>query len=158
MKKTLFGLVALTALSSASAASYVGLSGGWPVSGIHYQTDTAGGANRFTLGYGFYGGIEGSYERLFDMSNSSMSGGSLNLQPYWGVGASLGVGLSSYYGGLFSVGANGLVGAKMPFTPELSLFGELGVGANFWLGSNSYYTGGFRPAIGGRLGFNYMLK
>lgn len=151
MKKGLLILGMLAGLSQANAASF-GLSSGYPLSGIHYQVDNATGATRYTLGYGFYGGIEGSYERLTNMPANG------TIQPYWGAGVSVGTGLNTYYGGLFSVGANGLVGAKLNLIPQFDVFGELGAGAKYWLGSNSYYAGGLRPSIGARIGFNYNLR
>lgn len=153
MKKMMLALGLLAGLTSAGAASYVGISGGWPVSGAHYQTDTATGANRFTVGYGFYGGFEGSYEKLTNLAPNGV------LQPYWGWGASLGLGLNTY-SGMFGIGANGLVGASYPLSPELSVFGEVGAGAKYWIGTNTIHVSslGLLPSFGGRLGINFRLN
>ncbi|MFC3861449.1 hypothetical protein ACFOPQ_11830 [Deinococcus antarcticus] len=159
MKKTLIGLMALSALSTASAANYVGGSIGTGGS-IHYQQDRAPGtATRYSLDLnttGFNFGtlsLGGSVDYLMNVPQTTPSA----LVPYYGAGLGAYVGLGGGVG--ISVYPHVLLGAKynVNATP-FSVFGELNAGYAIGFASASGVTvGGSGFNWGARLGLNYML-
>lgn len=156
MKKTLFGLVALTALSSASAASYVG---GFIGSdgGVFYQKDVAPDASmRYSLtGLGLFSksiSVAGEADYL-----KSIGGQEGALNPYFGGGLSVGVSLGSVSG--ISLYPHALVGAKYNLSGPLSVFGELNAGPAIGFATSSGGSGaGFGFGWGARVGLKYMLN
>lgn len=154
MKKTVFGLLALSALSSASAANYVGGSIGTGGS-LHYQQDrTATSAMRYSLDLAATGlsfnnlRVGGSFDYLMNMPDQSGSA----LTPYYGAGLGAYVSLGSATGvGLYP---HALIGAKYNLSAPLSVFGEVNAGPYFAVGSSSVISFGW----GARLGLNYMLN
>lgn len=156
MKKTLFGLLALGAVSSAGADSVGGHIG--TTSGVHYQTDlTADSAVRYGLNLSstrlFRGefGVGGEVAYLREASGQNFGG----LTPYYGfglgVGAAVGsrIGVSAYphvLGGLNYAVAGG------PF----SVFVEGNVGPTISVATSG---SGIDLLNGGvRLGLNYEFR
>lgn len=153
MKKILLGLAALSALSTASAANYVGASIGNGLS-VHYQQDlSATSAMRYSLNLDAVGfsfntlTLGGSADYLMDIPSGTPSA----LTPYYGAGLGAGVALGSVTG--VSLYPHVLLGAKYNVSAPLSVFGEVNAGAALWLGGGSAFGFGY----GARLGFNYML-
>lgn len=160
MKKTLIGFLALSTLSSATAANYVGGSIGTGGS-IHYQQDrSATSAMRYSLDLASTGlsfntlRLGGSVDYLMNMPDGSRSA----LVPYFGAGLGAYVGLGSVTG--VSVYPHVLLGAKYNVkTTPISVFGELNAGPAIGFASAEGKTGmGITFGWGGRLGINYMLR
>lgn len=157
MKKILTALaLAFAVTGTASAATYVGGSLGYPFSTVHYQSDLAGNsASRFGLnlapfgGWGFGLGVSADYLKQFSTGSTALN----SFDPYFGFG----VDAVGYFGGdagsAFVGYPHALVGAKFNFDPRLSVFGELNAG--FWAGTGGIWTG---VSGGGRLGINYRLN
>lgn len=162
MKKTIVGLLALSALSTASAANYVGGSVGVSTGGIgglnlHYQTDRdATSAMRYSLDVGALNvgtsgiSIGGSADYLMNIPNQTPSA----LVPYYGAG----LGASVYLGGGagFSLYPHGILGVKYNVTAPLSVFAEGSAGPAIFLGTGTGVNLGF--GYGARIGINYMLN
>ena len=159
MKKTLIGLMALSALSTASAANYVGGSIGTGGS-IHYQQDRAPGtATRYSLDLnttGFNFGtlsLGGSVDYLVNIPNQTPSA----LVPYYGAGLGASVGLNSAAAGV-GLYPHVLLGAKYNRSAPLSIFGEVNAGPVVGFATSGGQSGiGFSFGWGARLGLNYML-
>lgn len=152
MKKLLAALALLTAVSSASAATYVGGSLGYPYANVHYQRDMDSvSATRFGLNLapfsGFGVGLSADYLHNFNTSSSTLN----TFSPYYGFGADV---LGYFSNGSFFVAyPHGLVGGKFDFDPRLSAFLELNLG--YYISSYSYVHG---LGYGTRLGINYRLN
>lgn len=157
MKKTLLGLLSLTALSGASAATYIGGSVGSGAT-IHYQTDLTGASamryglnldatsfnfNRLTVG--------ASVDYLGDFVGTGAELG--GLTPYYGLGISAGVALGNGSGVL--VYPHGTLGLRYNVTDPLSFFVEGSVGPVLTIGG----TDQSRVTFGSnaRIGLNYRL-
>ncbi|MCD0160358.1 MULTISPECIES: hypothetical protein [unclassified Deinococcus] len=159
MKKTILGLLAITAVSSASAASYVGGSVGSGAT-LHYQTDLTGssamryGLNLDATNFNFNRdnvSVGGSVDYLGDfVGTGSALGG---LTPYYGLG--LGAGVVLGQGGGVSVYPHGTLGLRYNVTDPLSFFVEGNVGPRITVGGpNASNT---RLGSGARIGLNYRL-
>ncbi|WP_291430104.1 hypothetical protein [Deinococcus sp.] len=157
MKKTLLGLLAITAVSSASAANYVGGSVGSGAT-LHYQTDLTGSsAMRYSLNldatnFNFnYLAVGGSVDYLGDFTGTGAALG--GLTPYYGLGLGAGVALGN--GGGVSLYPHGTLGLRYNVTDPLSIFVEGNVGPSISVGG----TNASRVAVGGgaRIGLNYRL-
>lgn len=155
MKKMLLGLFALTAVSTASAANYIGGSVGSGLT-LHYQTDTsATTANRFSLNldasnFNFNNlALGGSYDYLANFPGTTLGGG---LTPYYGAGLGAGIYLGDATG--VALYPHGTIGLKYNLTGPLSVFGEANAGPVVTFGNGN--TGvGFGSGL--RVGVNYML-
>jgi hypothetical protein len=157
MKMTLLGLLALTAVSTASAASYVGGSVGSGLT-LHYQNDlTAASAMRYGLNldatnFNFsHLSVGGSVDYLGDFTGTGSSLG--GLTPYYGLGLGAGVVLGS--GGGFSLYPHGTLGLRYNITDPLSLFVEGNVGPVVSVGGTA--AAGVSVGAGARIGLNYRL-
>lgn len=159
MKKTILGLLAITAVSSASAASYVGGSVGSGAT-LHYQTDlTSSSAMRYGLNldatnFNFNRdnvSIGGSVDYLGDfVGTGSALGG---LTPYYGLGLGAGVVLGT--GGGVSVYPHGTLGLRYNVTDPLSVFVEGNIGPRITVGGTN--ASNTRLGSGARIGLNYRL-
>ncbi len=155
MKKMLLGVVALSALSTASAANYVGGFIGTDA-GVFYQNDMGPDSSmRYSLtGLGLLSGnvsVAGEVDYL-----KSVGGTEGGLNPYVGAGLSAGVSLGGVTG--VSLYPHALIGAKYNLNGPLSVFGELNAGYGFALassGGTNVSGGGF--GWGARVGVKYML-
>lgn len=158
MKKTILGLLAITAVSSASAASYVGGSVGSGAT-LHYQTDlTSSSAMRYGLNldatnFNFNNvAIGGSVDYLGDFTGTGSALG--GLTPYYGLGLGAGVALGNNGGGV-SLYPHGTLGLRYNVTDPLSVFVEGNIGPVVSIGgsnNSSVYIGS-----GARIGLNYRL-
>ncbi len=159
MKKTLIGLLALSAISTASAANYVGGSIGSGFS-IHYQTDrTATSAMRYSLNldatqFDFNQlTLGGSVDYLSNFGSQSLGSG---ISPYYGLGLGAGVGINDNSNGTgVGIYPHGLVGLKYQISTPLSLFGEVNAGPDIQLASGDTHVD---FGYGLRIGINYMLN
>ena len=159
MKKTILGLLAITAVSSASAASYVGGSVGSGAT-LHYQTDLTGssamryGLNLDATNFNFNRdnvSVGGSVDYLGDfVGTGSALGG---LTPYYGLGLGAGVALGNNGGGV-SVYPHGTLGLRYNVTEPLSIFVEGNIGPVITVGSGN---SGAYFGSGARIGLNYRL-
>ncbi|GAA5438593.1 hypothetical protein CBQ26_01310 [Deinococcus indicus] len=159
MKKTILGLLAITAVSSASAASYVGGSVGSGAT-LHYQTDLTGssamryGLNLDATNFNFNRdnvSVGGSVDYLGDfVGTGSALGG---LTPYYGLG--LGAGVVLGQGGGVSVYPHGTLGLRYNVTDPLSFFVEGNVGPRITVGGTN--ASNTRLGSGARIGLNYRL-
>lgn len=160
MKKALIGFLALTSLTTASAASYVGGSIGTGGS-LHYQVDrNASSAMRYSLDLsstGFDFGalrIGGSVDYLANMAvNTAPSA----LTPYYGLGLGAGVGIGNS-SGVAKIYPHALLGAKYNISAPLSIFGEVNAGPAIAVGAaGGQVAGGMGFDWGARLGVNYLI-
>ncbi|WP_189073786.1 hypothetical protein [Deinococcus sedimenti] len=157
MKKTLLGLLTLSALSGASAASYIGGSIGSGAT-LHYQTDLTGSSamryglnldatsfnfNRLTIG--------GSVDYLGDFTGTGSALG--GLTPYYGLGIGAGVSLGNGSG--VAVYPHGTLGLRYNVTDPLSFFVEGSVGPVLTIGGTN--TSGVYFGSSARIGLNYRL-
>ena len=157
MKKTILGLLAITAVSSASAASYVGGSVGSGAT-LHYQTDLTGssamryGLNLDATNFNFNNlAVGGSVDYLGDfVGTGSALGG---LTPYYGLGLGAGVVLGE--GGGVSVYPHGTLGLRYNVTDPLSIFVEGNVGPRISVGGTN--ASNVSVGSGARIGLNYRL-
>lgn len=154
MKRAILTALALTAVSSASAANYVGASVGSGFS-VHYQNDlNRSSAMRYSLNLdavGFNFGtlsVGGSVDYLADIPGSGNMGG---FVPYYGLGLGAGVTLGNV--NTVSVYPHGTLGLKYQVTDPLSVFVEGNVGPWVSVGSVTSVGVGF----GARIGINYKL-
>lgn len=154
MKKAILGLLALTAVSSASAADYIGASVGSGLS-LHYQKDLNRSAamryslNLDALGFNFNTlSVGGAVDYLANFPGQNMGG----FVPYYGLGLSAGVAL----GGTNAIGVypHGTLGLKYQVNTPLSVFVEGNVGP--YIGVSGGQTG-ITFGGGARIGVNYML-
>lgn len=153
MKKALIGLMALSAVSTASAANYVGGFIGSDA-GVFYQKDTSATSSmRYGLtGLGLFSGaisVAGEADYL-----TSIGGQEGAVNPYAGGGLAVGVALSGGGGGV-ALYPHGLIGAKYNLSGPLSVFGELNAGPVVAFGGG---VSVFGFGWGGRLGVKYMLN
>ena len=157
MKTTFLGLMTLTALSGASAATYIGGSIGSGAT-IHYQTDLTGSSamryglnldatafnfNRLTIG--------GSVDYLGDFTGTGSALG--GLTPYYGLGIGAGVALGNGSG--VAVYPHGTLGLRYNLTDPLSFFVEGSVGPVLTIGGTN--NSGVYFGSGARIGLNYRL-
>ncbi|BBN93417.1 hypothetical protein DEIGR_103099 [Deinococcus grandis] len=159
MKTTLLGLMTLTALSGASAATYIGGSVGSGAT-IHYQTDLTGasamryGLNLDATNFDFSRdnvSVGGSIDYLGDfVGTGSALGG---LTPYYGLG--LGAGVVLGQGGGVSVYPHGTLGLRYNVTDPLSFFVEGNIGPRITVGGTN--ASNTRLGSGARIGLNYRL-
>ncbi|MBZ9750574.1 hypothetical protein GO986_12920 [Deinococcus sp. HMF7620] len=157
MKKTLLGLLALTAVSTAAAATSVGGSVGSGAS-LHLQNDlTPSSAIRYGLnltatGFNFNRlSVGGSVDYLADFGPSDASLG--GLSPYYGFG--LGAGLYLGTGGGIVLYPHGTLGLRYNVTDPLSVFVEGDLGPAVYVGGVSSSAVGFGGTA--RIGLNYRL-
>ncbi|MFC5846938.1 hypothetical protein [Deinococcus petrolearius] len=153
MKKMFLSLLALGAVSSASAATSVGGSIGSGGSLFLQRDVDAVSATRYSLdldatNFDFNNlGLGGTVDYLRRATPGSLGG----LNPYYGLGLGAGVSL----GGTNSVSVypHVLGGLSYNVTAPLSVFGELNAGPSIRVGSaSSVYFG-----IGARIGVNYVI-
>lgn len=154
MKKTLFGLLALGAVSSAGADAVGGYIG--TDAGLFYQSDlTATSAVRYGLNLNavnlFRGGslgLGGEVAYLNDLSGQNLGG----LNPYYGFGLGADVSL----GGVTSVSVypHALAGLRYDVAGPFSVFVEGNAGARVAVGNVGT---GVRLGVGARIGLNYQL-
>ncbi|UBV42405.1 hypothetical protein LAJ19_12350 [Deinococcus taeanensis] len=159
MKKMLLGLITLTALTGASAATYIGGSVGSGAT-IHYQTDLTGasalryGLNLDATNFNFSRNnvsIGGSVDYLGDfVGTGSALGG---LTPYYGLGLGAGVVLGE--GGGVSVYPHGTLGLRYNVTDPLSFFVEGNVGPRITVGGTN--ASNVTLGSGVRVGLTYRL-
>ena len=169
MKKMALSLLALTALSSASAAERFG----FYLLGAQYERDTnATDSFRVGLGLPVAGivqgtgvlGVTGNVGWL--RHTRALNGDGTGTQPYYGVG----LGLSSALVSNSQASVSGLVvyphvlgGANFGLNDRWALFAEASAGANIYaLGASSVYgsdsTSGVAPGFGLRLGASYRFR
>ena len=169
MKKVALSLLALTALSSASAAKRFG----FYLLGAQYERDTnATDSFRFGLGLPIAGftqgtgvlGVTGNVGWL--RHTRALNAGGSGTQPYYGVG----LGLSTVRVSSSEASVGGLVayphllgGANFGLNDRWALFAEASAGVNIYAASasNAYgsdSTSGVAPGIGLRLGASYRFR
>ncbi|MFC4640481.1 hypothetical protein [Deinococcus hohokamensis] len=156
MKKALLSLLAITTVSSASAATSVGASVGSGVS-LHLQQDlTSTSAMRYSLNleatqFNFNRlSVGGSVDYLADIPSTSSLGG---LTPYYGLGLGAGVALGNGAG--VSIYPHANLGMRYDVSSPLSIFGELNAGPAIVVGGGA--TGiGF--GFGAKIGLNYRIQ
>lgn len=153
MKKTLLGLLALGAVSSAGADSFGGHIG--TTTGLHYQTDlTANSAVRYGLNLsttGLFAGafrVGGEVAYLQNASGQSFGG----LTPYYGFGLGAGAAVGSVLG--VSAYPHVLGGLRYNVSQPLSVFVEGNVGATIGISTGG---SGIRLGSGVRLGLDYRF-
>ncbi|GAA5534652.1 hypothetical protein E5F05_18620 [Deinococcus metallilatus] len=155
MKKTLLGLLALTAVSSAAADSVGGHIG--TTAGLHYQTDlTANSAVRYGLNLNalnlFRGGSVGLGGEVAYLRNAgSQNFGGLN--PYYGFGLGVGASVGSYTG--VSAYPHVLGGLGYNVAGPVSIFVEGNVGPTIAISNGG---SGIGLGAGVRLGLNYQIR
>ncbi|MBZ9713397.1 hypothetical protein [Deinococcus multiflagellatus] len=157
MKKTLFGLLALSAVSTAAAATSVGGSVGSGAT-LHLQNDlTSSSAMRYSLNLSATGfnfnrlSVGGSVDYLADFGASDASLG--GLTPYYGLGLGAGVFLGS--GGGILLYPHGTLGLRYNVTDPLSVFVEGDIGPAVYVGGVASSTVGIGASA--RIGLNYRL-
>ncbi len=148
MKKVLVIAGLMMALSFASAKSYFGVFTGYPEAlGLQYTMDNN---MRFSLGLPIFGGfgVAGSVDML--MGSGALGVEGMDLDYYYGAGASAFFVSYSVLGSDFGVNGHGLAGIEW-MLPEsnIGIFWELQLGVQF--GSLTK----FGPFYGGRLGVNF---
>ncbi|WP_034352561.1 hypothetical protein [Deinococcus phoenicis] len=152
MKTALLGLMALTAVSSASAASVGGYAG--TDAGLYYQTDLSGTSamrysiNALNLFSGGSIGVGGEVAYLNNISGQSLGG----LAPYYGLGLGAGVSLGSSTG--VSLYPHGLLGLRYNVAGPFSVFAEGNAGVRVGIGTG----GGVRVGAGARIGLDYRIR
>lgn len=157
MKKTLLGLLALGAVTTASTAAadsvggYVGTD-----AGVYYRSDLTGdSAVRYGLNLSalslFRGGVVSLGGEVAYTRNLADVGG--GLTPYYGFGLGLGATLGSVVG--VSAYPHVLGGVSYNLTGPLSVFGEASVGPAIGL---STAGSGFGIGYSARIGLNYNLR
>ncbi len=157
MKKVTLTLLALTAVSTASAANYIGGSVGSGLS-VHYQSDlTTNSALRYGLNldavnFNFKAlSVNASVDYLADFAGTGSLGG---FTPYYGVGLSAGAGLGSNLG--LSAYPHATLGLNYNISAPLSVFVEGNAGPYIRVGSGANTTNiGFGSTA--RIGLNYRL-
>ncbi|GGL96703.1 hypothetical protein [Deinococcus aerophilus] len=157
MKKATLTLLALSAVSSASAANYIGGSIGSGVT-LQYQSDlTSNSAIRYGLNldatnFNFRAlSVNGSVDYLADFAGVGPLGG---FTPYYGVGLGVGAGIGENLG--LSVYPHGTLGLRYNVTDPLSLFVEGNVGLQVQVGSGTNTTN-VKLGSNARIGLNYRL-
>ncbi|MFK7602817.1 hypothetical protein ACI3L1_11460 [Deinococcus sp. SM5_A1] len=157
MKKAALTILALAAVSTASAATYVGGSIGSGLS-VHYQSDLSStsairyGLNLDAVNFNFNAlAVNATVDYLADFASIGSLGG---FTPYYGVGLGAGAGLGSNLG--LSVYPHATLGLRYNVTAPLSVFVEGNAGLNVRVGSGSNTTStGF--GSNARIGLNYRL-
>lgn len=154
MKKTLLGLLALSAVSAAAADSVGGHIG--TTAGVHYQTDlTADSAVRYGLNLNainlFRGGSVGLGGEVVYLRNIGQSFGPLS--PYYGFGLGIGASVGSYTG--VSAYPHVLGGLSYNVAGPISVFVEGNVGPTVAI-SNA--GSGIGLGAGVRVGANYRIR
>ncbi|GAA5501837.1 hypothetical protein Dxin01_01576 [Deinococcus xinjiangensis] len=161
MKKALIGLLTLSALSTASAANYVGgsvsIKNGIGGLNLHYQQDrNATSAMRYSLDLDALnvgsGGVSvgGSVDYLANIPNQTAM--TTPITPYYGLGLGAGVALGS--GSAVALYPHGVLGAKFQLSNPLSIFAEGNAGPRVVLASGASNVG---FGWGARVGVNYMI-
>lgn len=157
MKTAALTVLALTAVSSASAATYVGGSIGSGAT-LHYQRDLTGasairyGLNLDATNFNFRAlSINGTVDYLADFAGTGSLGG---FTPYYGVGLGVGAGLGDNLG--LSVYPHGTLGLRYNVTDPLSVFVEGNVGLAVRVGSGTNTTT-VKLGSNARIGLNYRL-
>lgn len=154
MKKTLLGLLALGAISSAGADAVGGHIGS--TTGVHYQNDlTADSAVRYGLNLsttGLFRGVfslGGEVAYLRDATNQDLGG----LTPYYGFGLGAGAAVGAQLG--VSAYPHVIGGLSYNVAGPFSVFAEGNAGAVIGVS-----TAGAGIGFGGgvRLGLNYELR
>ena len=158
MKKATLTLLALGAVSSASAANYVGGSIGSGLS-LHYQSDLTStsairyGLNLDAINFNFSAlSVNASVDYLADFA---AAGGTLGgFTPYYGVGLGAGAGLGANLG--LSVYPHATLGLRYNISAPLNVFVEGNAGPYIRVGSGANTTNiGFGSTA--RVGLNYRL-
>lgn len=154
MKKTMLGLLALGAVSTAAADSIGGHIG--TTTGVHYQSDlTANSAVRYGLNLSttvlFAGAfrIGGEVAYLQNISGQSFGG----LSPYYGFGLGAGAAVGSVVG--VSAYPHVLGGLRYTVAQPISVFVEGNVGPTIGVTTGG---SGFGFGAGVRLGLDYNLR
>ncbi|MGX9686252.1 hypothetical protein ACTQ9L_03805 [Deinococcus wulumuqiensis] len=169
MKKLTLSLLALTALSSASAAERFG----FYLLGAQYERDT-NATDSFRVGLGlpvagvFEGtgvvGVTGNVGWL--RHTRTLNGDGTGVQPYYGAG----LGLSTVFASNSQASVGGVVvyphvlgGANFGLNDRWALFAEASAGVNVYaVGASSSYssdsTSGVGPGFGLRVGASYRIR
>ncbi|MEW6422376.1 MAG: hypothetical protein AB1511_11725 [Deinococcota bacterium] len=155
MKNALIGFLALSAVSTASAAS-VGAYFGTDATGVYYQTDRTAtsnlryGANVYNLFRGGTLSLGGEVAYLNNLNVPTIAAG---LDPYYG----LGLGASISIGANLGVAAypHGLLGLRYNVSGPFTVFGEVNAGPTLALGTGNL---GLGFGFGARLGLDYQLR
>lgn len=154
MKNTLLGFLALSAVSSASAAS-VGAYFGTDATGVYYQTDRTAtsnlryGANVYNLFRGGTLSLGGEVASLNRISGQSLGG----LDPYYGLGLGASLSIGANLG--VAVYPHGLLGLRYNVSGPFTVFGEINAGPTLALGTGNF---GLGLGFGARLGLDYQLR
>ncbi len=154
MKKMFLSLLALGAVSSASAATSIGGSIGSGGS-LYLQRDVdALSATRYSLdldatNFDFNSlAVGGTVDYLRNATAGSLGG----LNPYYGLGLGAGISLGNSNNNV-QLYPHVLGGLSYNVTAPLSVFGELNAGPSIKVGNNtSVFLG-----IGARIGVNYVI-
>ncbi|BDP42753.1 hypothetical protein DAETH_27220 [Deinococcus aetherius] len=157
MKKALFGLLALSAVSTAAADSVGGFIG--TGAGVYYRNElTVNSSVRYALNLNavnlFRGGslaLGGDVAYLGQIRSGATLAG---FNPYYGLGLGADVSLGS--NNYISVYPHGLLGLEYQVTTPLSIFVEGSVGPSLSIGNgglNFDFLG-----FGARVGVNYTFR
>ena len=169
MKKVVLSLLALAAVSNASAAERVGFF----LLGAQYERDT-NATDSFRVGLGLpiagllggTGGVAVARDAAWLRHTRPLTADGVGVQPYYGAGLGLGTAFTSNgtstVGG-FSAYPHVLGGANFGLNDRWALFAEASVGVNVYaVGASTSYgsgsTGGLTPGFGLRLGTSYLLR
>lgn len=158
MKKALFGLLALSAVSTAAADSVGGYLG--TGAGVYYRQDlTVNSSVRYALNLNavnlFRGGslaLGGDVAYLGQIRTGASLAG---FNPYYGLGLGAEVSLGSTTG--LAVYPHGLLGLEYQITTPLSVFVEGSVGPYLSLGTSGG-LGFDLLGFGARVGVNYTFR
>ena len=169
MKKLALSLLALTALSSASAAERFGFF----LLGAQYERDT-NATDSFRVGLGLpvlgaFGGtgalgLSGDFAWL--RHSRALNADGTGVQPYYGAGLGLGAAVASNEAAtaaMFVVYPHVLGGANFGLNDRWALFAEASAGVNVYAGGattayGNASTGGVGPGFGLRLGASYRFR
>ena len=169
MKKILLPLLALSALSSASAAERVG----FYILGAQYERDL-NASDSFRLGLGLpiagvfqgTGVLGGSGSAAWLRHTRALNADGTGVQPYYGAG----LGLAAFGASSSGTSASALVvfphvlgGANLGLNSRWALFAEAGAGANFYVAGSqsaglSDSRSGLTPSAVIRLGATYRIR
>lgn len=151
--------LALTAVSTASAANWIGGSIGSGAT-VHYQTDLDNtsairyGLNLSAANFNFnILSIGGGVDYLKELE---VAGASNQLTPYFGAGVDAYTILAKNVGGGIVLYPHALLGAKYDLNSTLNVFGEVHGGFGVALASGASGVGGV--GFNARLGLNYRMQ
>ncbi|WP_102126390.1 hypothetical protein [Deinococcus planocerae] len=157
MKKALFGLLALSAVSTAAADSVGGFLG--TSSGLYYRQDlTVNSSVRYALNLDavnlFRGGSLGIGGDVAYLGTIRSGANLAGFNPYYGLGLGASVSLGS--NNAVAVYPHGLLGLEYQVTTPLSVFVEGSLGPSLAIGDGGL---GFNfLGFGARVGLNYNFR